>query len=135
MARDELTWERGEEWRKLPPEERKRLISQSKRRWAESRKTQNEKGESVKSLVERLDEEERGKHHTAELFLKEVERYCRETGKFAEDFPVELKARLLYDYRGFTKAYSQDYSQFVSFAENIKREFSCYLSKARMLIR
>jgi len=130
-------------WRKASPEERTKayraLRNLGKEKEFVKKVKKNPLSEFNYNLKEREKQEKIGEFYTANLFLKEVDNYCNEKGISSRDIFVELKAKFLSDYRGFTGITNPLYVKNVEEDKLMKRRaeytFQKMISNARQLIK
>ena len=72
-----------------------------------NRRSSGEQG--ITNLLERWEEEELAKTHTAGLFLDEVKKLCRKRGISSGNIFLREKVNLLITYRGFTGVENPNY--------------------------
>ena len=97
-----------------------------------SRKTSG--GQEITNLLERWEEEELAKTHTAGLFLDEVKKLCRKRDISSENIPLGEKVNLLMTYRGFTGIENPSYHEETS-DEIVHHTFSDKCLEARSLFK
>jgi len=132
------------EWQNIDLEQRRKVNEELKK----IRKTDYEnlpdepfqtKKNALKSYHIRQEQEKIGEFYTANLFLNEVKNYCSEKEINPREIFVELKAKLLSDYRGFTGITNPNYVENVKENELMKKladdTFQKMISNARQLIK
>ena len=92
------------------------------------------RGTEITRILGRWEEEELAKTYTAELFLNEVNKCCRDRGISLEDIPLAEKVEFLKVYRGFTGIDNSFYPEGAS-DKIVHRTFTDKCLEARSLFR